>query len=165
MSIGEILEQLSRLGSDLVEVTGGEPLVQEETGALLCALANAGYELLLETSGAFPIAGLDPRVQVVLDMKCPGSGMADRMRYENLDLLTPERHEVKFAVSSRDDFEWALELCRKHRLGSRAGLLVSPVFSRVAPDQLAEWILGCDQPLRLQLQLHKIIWPGKKGEC
>jgi 7-carboxy-7-deazaguanine synthase len=158
LEVEEIVERVEALEIDLVEVTGGEPLHQAAAPSLLSALCDAGHEVLLETSGAFPIDGLDSRVGVVLDIKTPGSGMDDRMHRANLDVLRPERDQVKFVVTSRDDFEWAVALAQKRGLLGRLPILISPASGRVAPDRVAEWVLTARAPLRLQLQLHKIIW-------
>lgn len=164
MTVDEVLKEVSKLGPRLVEVTGGEPLAQSDTQLLLASLCDAGYEVMVETSGAFPIERLDPRVRVVMDVKCPGSGMTDRMRFENLDALIPDRHELKFVISSKEDFEWAVDLCRERGLDSRAELLVSPVYGVVTPPELAGWVLSSEVPLRLQIQLNKVIWPEGEEE-
>jgi 7-carboxy-7-deazaguanine synthase len=144
----------------LVEVTGGEPLAQPGAFDLLAMLADAGLEVLLETSGAFPISGVDSRVRVVMDIKTPGSGMADRFCEENLAALAWGRHEVKMVVTSRADFDWAVGRVRRADLAARCDVLVSPVHPDVAFDDLAEWILASGLPLRFQPQLHRLIWPA-----
>jgi 7-carboxy-7-deazaguanine synthase len=147
----------------LVLVTGGEPLLQAETLPLLTALADLGFTTFLETNGSRPIGAVDHRVHRVLDVKCPGSGMAAHNTWENLDLLTP-RDEVKFVVSHREDFTWALEVIRQHRLATRLPVLISPVFGAVPPREPAVWILESGLPLRLNLQLHKYLWgPEARG--
>lgn len=158
MTAAQVVERVVELGHGLVEVTGGEPLHQEGTPSLLTALADAELEVMLETSGAFAIDEVDPRVRVVLDVKTPGSGMADRMRLENLERLRPGRDEVKFVITSRADFDWAVALALETGIAGRLPLLVSPVPGAVEPADAAEWVLGSEAPLRLQLQLHKIIW-------
>lgn len=163
MEVGEITRRVLEFGHGLAEVTGGEPLHQPHTPELLTALCDAGLEVLLETSGAFAIDGLDPRVRVVMDLKAPGSGMADRMLPANLELLRPERDELKFAITSRDDFDWVVSTVRAHGLVGRVPLLVSPVGGAAEPADAAQWILECKEPLRLQLQLHKIIWGEEEG--
>jgi 7-carboxy-7-deazaguanine synthase len=163
MSVAEVASIAAALGPHLAEVTGGEPLAQPGTPALLTALTDSGLEVLLETSGAFPVAGLDPRVRLVMDVKCPGSGMSGKNLFGNLLVLRPDRDEVKFVVASRDDFDWAVDLCKEHGLASRAALLVSPVPGLVSLRDCAEWVLGSGLPLRLQPQLHKIIW-GRDAE-
>ena len=160
VSIDHILGQVSALNMRLIEVTGGEPLAQPGAEALLTALCDAGYTVLLETSGAFPIDTIDSRVRVIMDIKCPGSGMADRMRQKNLDCLHPTRHEVKFVVSCKEDFNWAVALSAQKKLAECAELLVSPVWGAVSPRELASWLVRARVPMRMQLQLHKLIWPG-----
>ena len=147
----------------LVLVTGGEPLLQAETPALLTALLDAGFTTCLETNGSRPIGALDARVHRILDLKCPGSGMADHNDWRNLDLLT-SRDEVKFVVSDRSDFTWALEVIGRHGLAQRLPVLISPVFGQVELREAAAWILESRLPLRLNPQLHKYIWgPEARG--
>jgi len=164
LTVAEVVERLLALGPRLAEVTGGEPLAQPATPQLLTALADAGLEVLLETSGAFPIEDLDPRVRIVLDIKTPGSGMVERNRLENLALLDRERDEVKLVITDRADFDWAVSLSREHDLVERAAVLISPVPGAVSATALSEWILDSGLPLRLQLQLHKLIWPDGGDE-
>jgi 7-carboxy-7-deazaguanine synthase len=140
-----------------VLVTGGEPLLQTETRSLLAALADVGLTVLLETNGSLPIENVDGRVRRILDVKCPGSGMADRMRWANLEALTGQ-DEVKFVISGPDDLDWALGIVRTHRLAERLPVLISPVFGVVSPEEAVRWILASGLPLRLNVQLHKYIW-------
>lgn len=147
----------------LALVTGGEPLLQAETPALLAGLLDAGFTVCLETNGSVPIGAVDARVQRIIDIKCPGSGMAEHNDWRNLDLLT-SRDEVKFVVSDRADFTWALEIIRTHHLSPRVAVLISPVFGQVPLPQAAAWIVDSGLPLRLNPQLHKYIWgPEVKG--
>ncbi len=163
MTVAEVLAAVRSHRCGLVEVTGGEPLAQEETPALLAALLAEGYEVLLETSGTLPLDRVPPAVRKIVDVKCPGSGEAHRNRYEDLDLLSP-RDEVKFVVRDRRDFEWAVEVVRRHRLAERCPVLVAPAFGELSPRDLAEWILASGLPLRLQLQLQKYVWdPAARG--
>jgi 7-carboxy-7-deazaguanine synthase len=155
----EIVRRCAALGPRLVEVTGGEPLAQDGTRALLSLLADEGFDVLLETSGALPIRGVDPRVRVIMDIKTPGSGMADRFCADNLSVLRRDRHEVKFVVTSRADFDWAVARALSAGLCDTCEVLVSPVTGRVAYPALAAWILESGLPLRFQPQLHKLIWP------
>jgi 7-carboxy-7-deazaguanine synthase len=164
LAISRIVARVRALGPRLVEVTGGEPLAQPATRALLTALADAGLEVLLETSGAFPIAGLDARARVVMDIKTPGSGMDAHNRADNLTALVTGRDEVKFVITGRADFDWAVDFVRRHDLAARAALLASPVAGAVAAADLADWILASGQPFRLQLQLHKLVWPDTGDE-
>ncbi|MGP8049716.1 MAG: radical SAM protein [Desulfobaccales bacterium] len=147
----------------LVLVTGGEPLLQEETLPLLAALADAGFEVCLETNGSRPIGAVDVRTHRILDLKCPGSGMAGENYWPNLESLTP-RDEVKFVVSDHRDFLWALEVIRDYNLCGRLPLLISPVSGQVPAPEAAAWILESRLPLRLNLQLHKCLWgPEARG--
>jgi 7-carboxy-7-deazaguanine synthase len=147
----------------LILVTGGEPLLQPETPALLSALLDAGLTTCLETNGSLPIGALDLRLHRILDLKCPGSGMAQHNDWRNLDLLNPG-DEVKFVVSHRADFTWALEVIGRHGLAQRLPVLISPVFGQVELKEAAAWILDSRLPLRLNPQLHKYIWgPEARG--
>jgi 7-carboxy-7-deazaguanine synthase len=158
-SISETVARADSSGLDLVEVTGGEPLAQKECSSLLAALLDSKKTVLLETSGAFSIKGVDPRVRIIMDIKCPDSDMSDRMFLDNLALLEGFEHELKFVVSSKRDFDWAAAFVKKHFLDERT-LLISPVPRKVSPESVADWILASGINFRLQLQLHKIIWPG-----
>ena len=157
MTLPEIVRRAVELGPRLVEVTGGEPLAQPECDALLTALADRSLTVLLETSGAISIATVDPRVVVVLDLKCPSSGEAESNDYENLDRLKPA-DEVKFVVGTRDDFDWAVSTIRARGLLTRP-VLMSPVFGELPHAELARWILETGLPIRCQVALHKVIWP------
>jgi len=163
MSIEEILESCRMFPHKLVLVTGGEPLLQEETSSLLSELARAGYRVLLETNGSLPLPRLSPGVTVILDMKCPSSGMADRMNPENIGKLRTG-DEIKFVICDREDFDFALGMVKQHRLCEKTGVLFSPEFERMKSDALAEWILESGLPIRLNLQIHKLIWgAGARG--
>ncbi len=147
----------------LVELTGGEPLLQEEVYPLMDRLLEKGYEVLIETSGSLDIRRLDPRVHIIMDIKCPGSGMSQWMRWENIQALT-SRDEIKFVIRDRKDYEWAVQIVRRYNLAGRCPLLFSPVFGELEPHQLAQWILQDGLQARLQLQLHKYIWdPQMRG--
>jgi len=147
----------------LVLITGGEPLHQAETPALLTALLDAGFTVCLETNGSLPIGVVDARVHRILDVKCPGSGMADHHLWANMDLLT-SRDEVKFVVAGQPDFTYALEIIQRFRLAGRLPVLISPVFGQVPLPEAAAWILATRLPLRLNPQLHKYIWgPEVRG--
>jgi len=159
----DVIEQVRAFGCPLVEVTGGEPLSQPEACSLLARLCDEGFEVLLETSGAIDTAGVDRRVRVVLDVKCPGSGMVERMHWPNLERLASQ-DEVKFVIKDRGDYEWARDLIRRRDLTARCTVLVSPVFGETDPRQLAEWVLADRLPVRFQLQLHKHVWaPDMRG--
>lgn len=147
----------------LVEVTGGEPLVQSEVLPLMTRLADAGLIVLLETSGAHDIAPVDRRVHIIMDLKCPDSGEEAGNRWANLDVLKPT-DQIKFVVASERDFRWSEEVIRRNRLDQRFQVLVSPVFGAVTPLQLADWLLSSGLQVRFQMQLHKVIWdPQMRG--
>ena len=169
MSIGEVLAAVEEKGCRLVEITGGEPLVQPGAAVLAERLLAAGCTVLVETSGALDVSVLDDRVHRIMDLKCPGSGEEQRNLWSNLDHLTG-RDEVKFVVSGQEDFEWAagvirrLGLDRRVREGSLGALLVSPVWGMQGMEGLAESILASGLPVRFQTQLHKHIWgPDRAG--
>ena len=156
MSIEQILERVASWDCRLVEVTGGEPLAQKETPALIRTLCDRGYQVLIETGGSLDISQIDPRATLIMDIKCPGSGEADRNRWENLPLLKP-RDEIKFVIADRTDYEWAVEVIRARGLANHE-LLFSPVWETMPIRDLASWILEDAVPARLQTQLHKHIW-------
>lgn len=160
MTIPEILKQVQELGTDLVEVTGGEPLLQESAAALLTALADAGYTVLLETGGHRGIRSIDPRVIRIVDIKCPSSGEAESNLWTNLRHLR-RNDEVKLVIADRKDYQWAREVVRKHGLEKRCQVIFSPVFGELEPSVLVNWIQEDALPVRLGLQLHKYIW----GAC
>jgi 7-carboxy-7-deazaguanine synthase len=163
MTVARLVDAALAQPARLTLVTGGEPLLQAETLPLLSALADAGCTVFLETNGSLSVAGVDPRVHRVLDLKCPGSGMGGHNYWANLELLTP-RDEVKFVISHRDDFLWALEVINRHGLTQRVPVLISPVFGALPPREAAAWILASGLNLRLNLQLHKYLWgPEARG--
>ncbi|MCG3181947.1 MAG: 7-carboxy-7-deazaguanine synthase [Phycisphaerae bacterium] len=163
MSVQAVLARVVDIGCSLVEVTGGEPLLQPAALPLMARLADAGCTVLLETSGACDIAPVDERVIRIMDVKCPGSGEEDHNRLENLDLLRPS-DELKFVLTGRADYEWARGLIAQHGLVGRCPILLGPVFGRLSPEELAGWILADGLDVRLQLQLHKLIWdPSRRG--
>ena len=162
-SIDEVLAKVHTYGCRLVEVTGGEPLVQPESLPLMTRLCDAGYTVLLETSGAVDITPVDPRAHIILDVKCPGSGMTDRMHWPNLPQLAA-KDEAKFVLANRADYDWARETLAEYDVASRCTVLFSPVFGALDVRQLAEWILADRLPVRFQLQMHKYIWaPDMRG--
>ena len=161
--IESVLAEVAKYPARQVCVTGGEPLAQKECLPLVTALCDAGYEVSLETSGALDIAGVDPRVARVIDLKAPDSGEGARNRWENLGLLTPQ-DELKIVVASRTDYEWARELIRERRLDTLCPVLLSPAQGLVDPTALAEWILEDGLNVRFQLQLHKLLWGSAKGK-
>lgn len=162
-TIDEILTKVKEYGCSLVEVTGGEPLAQPEAFPLIARLCDAGYTVLIETSGAIDVRPVDRRATLILDVKCPGSGMTERMHWPNLDSLTAN-DEAKFVLASRADYEWARGIVSQHRLADRCAVLFSPVFGTLDLRQLAEWILADRLRVRFQLQMHKYIWaPDMRG--
>jgi 7-carboxy-7-deazaguanine synthase len=162
-SVEDILGKVESYGCRLVEITGGEPLAQSDAFPLITKLCERGYDVLIETSGAIDTAAVDARAHVILDVKCPGSGMSDRMHWPNLDRLSM-KDEAKFVLADRADYEWARQVLERHELAARCIVLMSPVFGSLDPRQLAEWVLADRLPVRLQLQLHKLIWaPDMRG--
>jgi 7-carboxy-7-deazaguanine synthase len=157
-----IVERVRAFGVPRVTVTGGEPLAQKGCLDLLRALCDAGCDVSLETSGALDVANVDVRVSKILDLKTPGSGEAARNLWTNLDHLTP-RDEIKFVLCDRVDYEWARSILRERALAQRCAVLFSPSFGQIEPRQLAEWILEDRLPVRLQLQLHKLLWGETPG--
>lgn len=143
-------------------VTGGEPLAQKNCRPLLHALCEAGHRVSLETSGALDIAGVDPRVSRVVDLKTPGSGEQARNLWSNIEHLCAH-DQVKFVICDRADFDWALATVQRHRLLQRCEVLVSPSYGQMDPARLAGWVLDSGQPLRFQLQLHKMLWGDEPG--
>ncbi|HWQ34969.1 MAG TPA: radical SAM protein [Blastocatellia bacterium] len=165
MSVDEVLERVRGYGCRLVEVTGGEPLVQKrECTELVRRLCDEGFTVLVETGGSLDVSVLDSRAIKILDVKCPGSGEAHRNFWPNLERLNPQ-DEIKFVIADRADFDYALEVIEKYRLDQRAPfVLMSPVWGAVEWKDLAEWILQSGVRARLQLQMHKLIWgPDTKG--
>ncbi|MBA3830795.1 MAG: radical SAM protein [Chthoniobacterales bacterium] len=163
-SLGEIVEAVALHDCPLVEITGGEPLLQKNVLPLMTLLADASRTVLLETSGAHDISPVDPRVHRIMDLKTPGSGEVARNLLSNIEHLT-ERDEVKFVIGSREDYEWSREKVQEHRLAERCrAVLFSPIFGRIDPREIVEWILEDHLPVRFQLQMHKFIWtPTLRG--
>lgn len=162
MGIPQIIAQVEAFAPRFVTLTGGEPLAQAGCGALLTALCDAGYSVALETSGALDVAAVDPRVVKVLDLKTPGSGESARNRMENLQHLTPA-DQIKFVLCGETDYLWAKRQVLDGALDRLCTILFSPVWGRQDPRALAEWILRDRLPVRLQLQLHKLLWGEARG--
>jgi 7-carboxy-7-deazaguanine synthase len=163
MEIAAVMERVRGYGCKLVELTGGEPLLQKGIHALVEALLQEEYEVLIETSGERDISELDARVIRIMDLKCPDSGEVERNRWANLENLRA-RDEVKFVIASRRDYEWARGVIAEYRLAGRVNaVLLSPVFGALEPVALAEWILDDGLAARMQLQMHKYIWGEKRG--
>ncbi|MFC0708221.1 7-carboxy-7-deazaguanine synthase QueE [Azorhizophilus paspali] len=163
LPLSVILERVASYGPRYVCVTGGEPLAQPNSIELLHLLCDAGYEVSLETSGAFDISVVDCRVSRVLDLKTPDSGEVARNRYANMTLLT-RNDQMKFVLCSRQDYEWAVSKLIEYRLDERVGeVLFSPSYGQLEGRELADWIVADNLPVRLQLQLHKILWNDARG--
>ena len=158
----DVLDEVASYDTDHVCVTGGEPLAQPGCIPLLTALCDAGHAVSIETSGALDVAPVDARVAIVMDVKTPGSGEHARNRAENLALLKPT-DQVKYVLTSRDDYDWALAHVREHDVAARCQVLFSPAFGEVTPQDLAAWILADRAPVRFQLQLHKVLWGNEPG--
>jgi len=161
-TLGDVLIEVARHGAGQVCVTGGEPLAQKRCLQLLEKLCDAGCVVSLETSGAIDIAGVDPRVSRVLDIKTPGSGEVARNLWSNLPLLSA-RDQIKFVICSREDYEWSKGIVTEHGLTSICAVMFSPSFHQVRPRDLADWIVADRLPVRFQLQLHKILWDDEPG--
>jgi 7-carboxy-7-deazaguanine synthase len=163
-TLTEIIGAVAAFKRSLVEITGGEPLLQKNVLPLMTMLADAGYSVLLETSGAHDISKVDPRVHRIMDLKTPGSGEVERNLFSNIEYLTT-RDEVKFVIGSREDYEWSREKVERYKLSDRCrAVLFSPIFGRIDPREIVEWILADNLPVRFQLQMHKFIWtPTQRG--
>ncbi|OGQ83712.1 MAG: 7-carboxy-7-deazaguanine synthase QueE [Deltaproteobacteria bacterium RIFOXYA12_FULL_58_15] len=157
LSRADVLERVRTLGINLVELTGGEPLVQPGALPLLTALCDADHRVLLETNGALDIAPVDSRVTKIVDIKTPSSGESESNLWSNVEALAPS-DEVKFVVGDRQDYEWAVQQLRRYRLAERCNVLMGPVWNNVEAKDLAGWILDDRLTVRFQLQLHKILW-------
>ena len=163
LTLSEILDRVHQFGVPHVTVTGGEPLAQVEAAPLMESLVKAGFNVSLETSGALSIADIDPNVSIVMDLKTPGSGESHRNLMDNVSLLKTS-DQVKFVITSRGDYEWARFQIDQFGLDRRVDdVLFSPSFEEVEPTVLADWILEDRLPVRMQLQLHKILWGDKPG--
>ncbi|MDH5667507.1 MAG: 7-carboxy-7-deazaguanine synthase QueE [Nitrospira sp.] len=161
--IDAIIDAVRSYECPLVEVTGGEPLAQPDCTSLLSRLCDDPLTVLLETSGALDTANVDPRVRIILDIKCPGSGMTDRMHWPNVERLRSS-DEAKFVIKDRGDYDWAKATVTRFGIDRRCTVLFSPVFGALDPRRLAEWVLADRLPVRYQLQLHKLIWtPDMRG--
>lgn len=158
----QVLARVAERDNRLVVVTGGEPLAQPAVHDLMTALCDSGREVYLETSGALSVADVDPRVVKILDLKSPASGECDRNLWENLDHIS-SRDQLKFVLCERNDYEWARTTMRERGLVGRCELLFSPAHGELSPRDLAEWILEDRLPVRLQIQLHKLIWGDVPG--
>ena len=164
MSVDDVITEVERHGCPMVEITGGEPLLQDDVYPLMESLIGRGQRVLLETGGHRPITRVPAAVVKIVDVKCPASGESDKNDWENLARLAPH-DELKFVVQDRSDYEFAKDIMERHHLASRPNaILISPVHGVLDPKILSEWMLADRLPARLQLQLHKFIWsPGTRG--
>ena len=163
MKIDDIINKVKEYTCKLVEITGGEPLVQDNVHMLMKRLCDENYDVMIETGGHRDISGIDPRVKRIMDIKCPGSLMEKRNRWEYIEALTT-RDEVNFVIADEIDYEWAKEVMKKYNLAARCTILLSPVFGNIENRMLAEWILRDHLQVQFQLQIHKYIWdPATRG--
>ena len=164
MSVQQIIDEVEKYNCKLVEVTGGEPLVQlDECLDLMKRLSDLGYEVMIETGGSISIKAIDPRVKIIMDLKCPSSEMEKKNHYENVQYLKPT-DELKFVIGNREDYEWTINQMKKYNLSDKCEILFSPVFGKLEPVELVNWILEDKLDIRFQLQMHKYIWhPETKG--
>jgi len=158
MTLDDIIREVEKYNCELVELTGGEPMLQPDIYELATRLADAGHRVLIETGGHRDISRLDPRVIRIMDLKCPASGECEKNLWSNLEHLR-SIDEVKFVLANRTDYEWAIETIRKHGLEGRTGLLISTAFGSLEPEKVVGWMLQDKVRARFQLQLHKYIWP------
>jgi 7-carboxy-7-deazaguanine synthase len=161
MSLDEIIAQVEGYNCELVELTGGEPMLQHEIYDLAARLADGGHTVLIETGGHRDISKLDPRVTRIMDLKCPASGECEKNLWSNLEHLRAV-DEVKFVIADRADYEWALKTIREHRLEDRVKILLSTAFGMIESSQAVAWMLEDKLRARFQLQLHKYIWPPEE---
>lgn len=162
-SVEQVLEQIRAYKCPLVEITGGEPLLQEDVYPLIDRLLLEGYEVLIETGGSLSVERLDPRVVKILDLKAPGSGMDPHNNLENLRYLS-RKDQIKFVVADRSDYEWAKRVMSEYALAEKTQVLFSAVLDELRPGELAEWLLADRLDARLQIQLHKYLWdPNRRG--
>ncbi|HCC54896.1 MAG TPA: radical SAM protein [Desulfobulbaceae bacterium] len=159
--LSTLLNEATRYPKAIIEITGGEPLLQEGVYPLMEALMAAGRTVLLETNGSIGLERVPQKVVKIVDLKCPDSGMHEKMHLANLALLTPH-DEIKFVLSSAADYDWAKAMMAEHHLAERAKVILAPVIGRLQPALLAQWLLADALPARLQLQLHTLLWPGMK---
>lgn len=163
MSIDQVLVAVAAFNPQYVTVTGGEPLAQKNCLPLLKALCDVGYHVSLETSGALDVSDIDKRVSKVMDLKTPSSGEIERNRYDNIDVLLPQ-DQIKFVIGNLEDYEWSKQQIKKYQLDKKVSdVLLSPVHQQLDPQQLAQWILADHLPVRMQMQMHKLIWGNEPG--
>ena len=162
MDIDDIMETIKKYNTRYVTVTGGEPLAQKEVLSLLKVLADQNYDVSLETGGGISIKEVDPRIKIILDIKTPESGEEKKNHWENLNLIHA-KDEIKFVLCSREDYDWAKKILDQYKLTERCHVLFSPVYQKLNTTDLGDWILQDQLPVRLQIQLHKLLWGEKPG--
>ncbi len=163
MTIEQIINEVKKYKTKLIEVTGGEPLMQKASLELMTQLADAGYTVLLETGGSLPIADVDKRVKIIMDLKCPSSKMERKNYYDNISVLKTT-DEVKFVIGTKEDYDWAKNILSQYSLTEKCQVLFSPVFGEIDLKELTNWILQDNLNVRFQLQMHKYIWaPDARG--
>jgi 7-carboxy-7-deazaguanine synthase len=161
LTVDEIIREVQRTGINLVEITGGEPLLQDEAHLLIKRLIDEGYKVLVETNGSQDIKQIDKKAIVILDIKTPGSGTSKEMDFSNLDYIKSS-DEIKFVITNREDYEWSKDIIQKYKLMERCKLLLSPAFGTLPPENLAKWIIGDKLKIRFNLQLHKYIFSSEQ---
>lgn len=163
LDFSQIMEKIASFKCNLVELTGGEPLMQEGSLELMKTLCDSGYTVLLETGGSLPIDKVDSRVHIIMDLKTPSSGMLKKNLYSNLEFIK-QKDEIKFVIGDRNDYEWCKETINKYNLSGKCPILFSTVFSKIEPKDVVDWIIEDNLNVRFQLQMHKYIWdPKMKG--
>ena len=162
MDIDDIMETIKKYNTHYVTVTGGEPLAQKEVLSLLKVLADQNYDVSLETGGGISIKEVDPRIKIILDIKTPESGEEKKNHWENLNLIHA-KDEIKFVLCSREDYDWAKKILDQYKLTEKCHVLFSPVYQKLNATDLGNWILQDQLPVRLQIQLHKLLWGEKPG--
>ena len=162
-TLSEIIEKIKSYNCPLIEITGGEPLIQKNVHPLMKSLCDSGFEVLLETAGHLDISETDPRVKRIMDIKCPSSGESEKMLWTNIENLRPG-DEVKFVVGSQEDLDYSKKIIMTHSLDKKCEVIISPVFDKITNLEIADWILKNNLPVRMQIQLHKMIWePNTPG--
>ena len=162
MTVDEIIKTIKKYDTRYVTVTGGEPLAQKEVLSLLKVLADQNYEVSLETGGGLSIKEVDPRIKIILDIKTPESGEEKKNHWDNLNLIH-SKDEIKFVLCSREDYDWAKKILRQYKLTEKCDVLFSPVYQKLNTTDLGNWILEDQLPVRMQIQLHKLLWGEKPG--
>jgi 7-carboxy-7-deazaguanine synthase len=163
MTVEEIIDAVRGYGFDLVEITGGEPLLQKDAGPLISHLLDSDFKVLVETNGSVDVGEVDRRAIIIMDVKTPGSGMSDGLRMENLALLK-KSDELKFVITDKADYDWARAMVRKFSLSEKCTILFSPVYGKLSPSGLSQWIIADKLPVRMNLQLHKYMYgPDQRG--